>query len=101
MLFEINQICFNESDYVTLHSVINIMKKRCQNGAYNAAIMVLRYYYLAPVRKGLLQAHHDRCCSAVKLLRMYLCYFSLLNYGKPLLNNIFFPKIMCNWKDLH
>ena len=37
MLFEITQICFNESDYVTLHSVINIMKKRCQNGAYNAA----------------------------------------------------------------
>ena len=101
MLFEITQICFNESDYVTLHSVINIMKKRCQNRAYNAAIMVLSYCYLAPVRKGLLQAHHDRCCSAVKLLRIHLCYFSLLNYGKPVLNNIFFPKVMCNWKDLH
>ena len=36
--------------------------------------MVLSYYYLALVRKKLLQAHHGRCCSLVKLLCVYFCY---------------------------
>ena len=39
----------------------NNNRKRCQNDVQNAAIMVLSYYNLAPVRKGLLQAHRDRC----------------------------------------
>ena len=50
-------ICFNESDYVTVH------------------------YYLVIVRKVLLEVHHDRCCSLVKLLCIYFCYFDLLNNG--------------------
>ena len=25
MLFQVTQICFNESDYITLHSIMNIM----------------------------------------------------------------------------
>ena len=30
MLFQVTQICFNESDYITLHSLMNIM---IENGA--------------------------------------------------------------------
>ena len=36
---------------------------------------------LETVRKGLLQAHHDRCCSLVKLLRIYFYYSNLFNHG--------------------
>ena len=32
-----------------------------QNDAKSAAIMVLSYYYLTPVRKVLLQAHREGC----------------------------------------
>ena len=39
--------------------------------------MVLSYYYLAH-EKGLLQAHHDRFCSLVKLFCTYFCYLNLL-----------------------
>ena len=78
MLFQITQICFNEPDYVTLYSVMNIMTK---NGAKYVTIMVLSYYYLVPVRKGLLQAHHDGRCSLVKLLCICFYYLSLLNHG--------------------
>ena len=78
MLLQITQICFNEPDYVTLYSAMNIMTK---NGAKNVTIMVLTYYYLLPVGKGLLQAHHDRRCSLVKLLCIYFYYLSLLNHG--------------------
>ena len=35
----------------------------------------------APLGKGLLQVHHDKCCSLVKLLCIYFCYFNLLNHG--------------------
>ena len=28
MLFQITQICFNESDYVTLHSVMNVITEK-------------------------------------------------------------------------
>ena len=101
MLLEINQICFNESDYVTLHSVINIMKKRCQNGAYNAAIMVLSYYYLAPVRKGLLQAHHTDVAVRLSCYVYIYAISAYLTTVNQCLIIFFFPKIMCNWKDLH
>ena len=42
MLFQKSQMCFNEPDYVTVHSVMNMSlcheqlchdNKRCQNGA--------------------------------------------------------------------
>ena len=56
-------------------------RKRCQNDAKTAAVMVLSYYYLAPARKVLLQAHYDRCCCLVKLICIYFCYFELLNHG--------------------
>ena len=59
----------------------NNNRKRCQNDVQNAAIMVLSYYNLAPVRKGLLQAHRDRCWSLVKLLCIYFCCLNLLNRG--------------------
>ena len=82
MLFQINKICFNKSDYATLHSLMRIMtEKQRQNDAKIVAIMVLSYSYLAPLRKMLLQAHHDRFCSFVKLLCIYFCYFNLLNHG--------------------
>ena len=81
MLFQITQICFNDSGYATLHSLEDNDRKRFQNDAKIAAIMVLSYYYLAPVRKVLLQAHRDRCCSLVKLLCIYFCYFDLVNHG--------------------
>ena len=93
---------FNEPDYVTVHSVMNIMTT---NGAKmtrkNATLMFLSYYYLALVGKELLQAHNDKYCSLVKLLCISLCYFILLKHGHPVLNKIFFAEIMCRWKDLH
>ena len=75
MLLQITQICFYESHYVTLHSDMSIM---IENGA---AMLVLRYYYLAPVVKVLFQVHHDRCYRLVKWLCIYFCYFNLLNHG--------------------
>ena len=63
--------------------------------------MFLSYYYLALVRKELLQEHSDKCCSLVKLLCIYFCYFILRDHGQPVLNNIFFQEIMCHGKDLH
>ena len=82
LLFQINKICFEKSDYAILHSLMRIMtEKQRQNDAKIIAIMVLSYSYLAPLRKMLLQAHHDRFCSFVKLLCIYFCYFNLLNHG--------------------
>ena len=81
MLFQKNQMCFNEPDYVTVHSVINI---RTANGAKmvqkNATIMFLSCYYQVLVEKELLQAHTDKCCSLVKSLCIHFCYFILLNH---------------------
>ena len=75
MLLQITQICFYESDYVSLRSDMSIM---AENGA---KILVLSYYYLAPVAKVLFQEHHDRCCSSLKWLCIYFCCFNLLNHG--------------------
>ena len=55
--------------------------RRCQNGRKNAAMLFLSYYYLALVGKELLQAHNDKCCSLLKLLCIYFCYFILLYHG--------------------
>ena len=72
--FKNAQICFNEPDYVTVHSVMNTMTA---NGAKmadkNDAIMFLTYYYLLLVGKGLLQAHNDKCYSLVELLCICFC----------------------------
>ena len=54
--------------------------KRCQNGAQNAATIFLSYYYLALDGKRLLQALNDKCCSLVKLLCIYFCYFIEFNH---------------------
>ena len=81
MILQITQICFNEPDcYRTLSHEHND-RKRHQNDEKTAAIMVLSYYYVASVKKVLLQVHPDRCCSLVKLLCIYCCYFDLLNHG--------------------
>ena len=56
-------------------------KKWHQNNVSTDALLALSYYYLAPVRKVLLIAHHDRCCSLVKLLSVYFCYFKLLYHS--------------------
>ena len=68
MLFQVTQICFNESDYITIYLITNIL-------SLNARIMVLKYYCLEHVREGLLEAHHDRFCSLVKLLCTYFLLF--------------------------
>ena len=81
MLFQVTTVCFNGPHYITLHSVINMMTENGAKMTQNAAIIVLSYYYLSNVRKGLLQAHHDRCCSLVKLLSIYFRYFNLFNHG--------------------
>ena len=49
----------------------------------------LSNYYLGFVRNGLLQAHNDKCCSLVKLLCIYFCYFILFTHGQTVLNHIF------------
>ena len=61
MLFQITRICFNKSDNVTLQSMMNVMSENGAKMTQNAAIMVLSRYYQVPVRKVILQAHHDRC----------------------------------------
>ena len=81
MLLQKTQMCFNEPDSVTVQSHEHNDSKRWENGAKNATIMFLSYYYLALVRKGLLQAHNDKCCSLVKWLCIYFCGFLLLNHG--------------------
>ena len=89
MLFQVTQICSNKSDYATLHSLMRIMT---ENGAKmtQKLLLVLSYYYLAPVRKVLLQAHRDRCCSLVKLLCIYFCYFEKIEMSKmPTVNPLF------------
>ena len=55
--------------------------KRCQNNPYTTTILVLHYYYLAPVGKVSFQAHHDRCCSLAKLLCIHFSYFNLPNHS--------------------
>ena len=81
MLFQKTKMCFNEPDDVTVYCHEHNANKRCQNGAKNATIKFLSYYCQALVRKGLLQAHHDKYCSLVKLLCIYFCYFIRLNHG--------------------
>ena len=75
-------MCFNDSDYVTVNSVINIMTA---NGAKmvqkNATIMFLNCYYQVLVEEELLQAQKEKCCNLVKLLCIHFCYFNLLNHG--------------------
>ena len=56
-------------------------RKRHQNDASTTQLLVLSYYYLASVRKVLLQGHRDRCCSLGKLWCVYFCYSNLLNHG--------------------
>ena len=74
MLFQITQICFSGSGYAMLHSLMRIMTENCQNDAKTAAIMILSYFYVGPVRKVLLQAYRDRCCSLVKLAYIFLLF---------------------------
>ena len=81
MLFQKTQMCFNECDYVTVHSVMNIMKANRVKMAHKMPQLFLSYHYLALFGKGLLQAHNDKCCSLGKLLCIYFCYFMLLNHG--------------------
>ena len=80
-------------------------RKWWKSDAKTAAIMVLSYYYVAPVRKVLLQAHHDRYCCLVKLLCICICIyiFDISAYLTTVNQclNLFFLKIMCYWKDLH
>ena len=91
MLFQITQICFSESDYVTIHSVMNIMTENSAKMTHKMP-QVLSYCYLAPLRKGLLQAHHDKCCSLVKLLCIYFAISTYLTTANHCLT-IFFSKI--------
>ena len=82
MLFQITQICFSESDYVTIYSVMNVMTENSAKMTHKMP-QVLSYCYLAPLRKGLLQAHHDKCCSLVKLLCIYFAistYLTTVNH---------------------
>ena len=72
---------FNKRNYDTVHCHEHNDSKRCQNGAQNAPIIFLSYYYLAIVSKGLLQAHNGKFYSLAKLLCVCFCYFILLNHG--------------------
>ena len=55
----------NNSNYAMLHSLMKIMTQ---------GILILSYFYVGPVRKVLLQAHRDRCCSLVKLAYIFLLF---------------------------
>ena len=73
-------LSFTSINRVFITSNFSVIKT--QPGVLSSIHMIhLIQYYLAPVRKSLLQAHHDRCCSLVKLLCIYFCYLNLLNHG--------------------
>ena len=54
--------------------------------------MVLSYYYLSHVIKGLLQAQHDRCCNLVKLISIYFYYLTYLTMVNQCLTIFFSEK---------
>ena len=61
-------MCFNEPDYVTIHSAMNRMTTNIAKMAQKTAtLMFLSYYYLPLVGKGFLEARNDKCCVLVKL----------------------------------
>ena len=43
MLFQVTHICFNEPDYVTLHSIMNIMAENGAKVIENGVTMVFSY----------------------------------------------------------
>ena len=53
MLFQKTQMCFNEPDFVMVHTVMNLVTANGAKMTQIAAIMFLSYYYLALVGKGL------------------------------------------------
>ena len=87
------QMCFNEPDYVTVHSVRKMTANGAKIAQKNATIIFLNYCYVALVRKELLQSQNDKYGSLVKLLCIYLCYFIVLNMVNHCLA-IFFSIIM-------
>ena len=99
MPFLRTQIYFNEFDYFTVDTAINIMtQNECQNDAKNVTIMFLKYHYLALNGKGSLEADNEKCWSLVKLLCIYFYHFILLNHNQPVLNNIFFQNLCVTGK---
>ena len=77
MLFQITHIYFNEPYYDTIHSVMNIMAEPKTGVTWGFS-----NWCLVPAKKWLLQKHHERCCSLVKLLYIYFCYLNLLNHSQ-------------------
>ena len=84
MPLQTTQICFYESDYVTLHTDMSIMT---ENGAkitrelpkYQFYAIIIwhpleKYYFKHTMRD-------ERCCRLVKWLCLYSCYLNLLNHG--------------------
>ena len=53
MLFQKTQMCFNEPDFVMVHTVMNLVTANGAKMTQIAAIMFLSYYDLARVGKGL------------------------------------------------
>ena len=81
MLFEITYISFNEPDYVTLQSVINIMAENGAKVTKNGVTMVFSYSCVVPFRKRLLQTENCGCYCLVNLLCMDFFYLNLLKHG--------------------
>ena len=54
------QMCFNEPDYVTVHSVRKMTANGAKIAQKNATIIFLSYCYVALVRKELLQSQNDK-----------------------------------------
>ena len=82
MLSQITQICFNEPDYVTLHSIMNIMTENsAKNEAKHAAINGLKLLLSGTCQKRVITSTPCPCFSLVKLLCTYFCYLNLLNHG--------------------
>ena len=74
-------MCFNEPDYITVYSLMNILTAHCPKGAQNIAIIFLSYFYLSFFGKGLLQANNEKSASLIKLLYINFRNFMLLNHG--------------------
>ena len=80
MLIQIIQICFKESDYATLDSVMRIMKENSAKWWKNFRNNGFKLFLSGTCQKVLLQVHRDRRGSLVKLLWIYFCYFDVLHH---------------------
>ena len=102
MLFQKTQMCFNEPDYVTVRSAINI---RTAKGAKMVHKMPQQCFQVV-ILCQLMERDYKRhtITNLVVWLSCYVYILAILSYftkDKKFFKNIFQKKITCPWKDVH